>query len=117
MAIMAQARRNTRRNDGQLSLLLSPTARAVCAVMNLVPIAGVGAAVAGWRNPHTRLLRNGVLQCLLVLFGSWPLIVPGVIGFAWAGWDTWRIATATLRRLPPRGGVDPEATPQKATPR
>lgn len=70
-------------------------------MLNVVPIPGAGAVAAGWRNPHTTLMRNGFLQFGLVLFGSWPLIVPGVAGLAWACYDAWRIATAEPLPLPP----------------
>ena len=67
----------------------------------------LGAALLGWRNPHTRLLRNGLMQALLVVFGSWPLVVPGAIGLAWAAWDAVRIGQARLLPLPPRNAPAP----------
>jgi hypothetical protein len=90
-------------------LLLSPSARWTLLALNLVPLPGLGAAIAGWRNPHTRLLRNGLMQLTLVVLGSWPLIVPGAIGLAWAVWDAVRIGQAQLRRLPPRDAPAPPA--------
>jgi hypothetical protein len=57
----------------------------------------------GWRNPHTRLLRNGFVQALLVVTGSWPLVVPGAVGLAWAIVDAVRILQADLVPLPPKG--------------
>lgn len=100
----------------RLRLLLRPWERTACAILNVVPLPGVGAMLVGWRNAHTRLLRNGVLQAVLVLFGSWPLIVPGILGLAWAAWDTTRIAKADLGRLPPRGAEAPTpSAPPKAT--
>jgi hypothetical protein len=100
----------------RLRLLLRPWERTACAILNVVPLPGVGAMLVGWRNAHTRLLRNGVLQAVLVLFGSWPLIVPGLLGVAWAAWDTARIAQADLGRLPPREAEAPKpSAPPKAT--
>jgi len=70
-------------------------------ILNLVPFPGAGAIVVGWRNPHTRLLPRGVAQLALVLFGLYPLIVPGVFGLAWAILDAVRILQADLVPLPP----------------
>lgn len=81
----------------RLRLLLRPWERWTCVALNLVPLPGLGAVLAGWRNPHTTLRRNGLLQMTLVLFGSWPLVVPGVAGFMWAAWDAVRIGQAGLR--------------------
>ena len=86
----------------RLRLLLRPWERAACAVLNLVPLPGTGALLAGWRNAHTTLRRNGALQLALVVLGSWPLILPGAAGFLWAAWDTIRIAHADLGPLPPK---------------
>jgi len=83
-----------------LRLQLRPWQRTALAILNIVP-PGVGAIVAGWRNPHTRLLRNGVVQFVLVAFGAWPLVFPGIIGLAWAIWDAVRIFQARLVSLPP----------------
>ena len=91
----------------RLSLRTSGWARWACFGLTLLPVPGLGAAILGWRNPHTRLLRNGLLQMALVAFGSWPLVVPGAAGLAWAAWDAVRIAQADLLPLPPKGGVDP----------
>lgn len=91
----------------RLRLLLRPWERWVCAVLNVLPLPGAGAIAAGWRNPHTRLVRNGCLQAVLVVFGSWPLIVPGAIGFAWAVWDAVRIGQARIR-MPPADAPQPE---------
>jgi hypothetical protein len=84
----------------RLRLLLRPWERTACAVLNLVPLPGLGAVLAGWRNAHTTLRRNGLLQLGLVVLGSWPLVVPGVAGVLWAAWDTIRIAHADLSPLP-----------------
>jgi hypothetical protein len=92
----------------RLRLVLSPRARRALCVLNLVPVAGVGAMLAGRRNPHTRLLRNGILQCLLVVLGSWPLVVPGAIGLAWAAWDAVRIGRARLVMQPRHEAMAPE---------
>ncbi len=32
----------------------------------------------------------------LVVLGSYPLVIPGAVGLAWAIWDAVRIAQATL---------------------
>lgn len=99
----------------RLRLLLRPWERTTYAVLNVVPLPGVGAILAGWRNVHTRLRRNGVLQLVLVLFGSWPLILPGAAGLAWAVWDAVRIAQAKVR-MPPRNAPDPATLPAPAAP-
>jgi hypothetical protein len=70
------------------------------AAFNILP-PGLGAIVVGFRNPHARLLRNGILQMMLVVAGSWPLIVPGAIGFVWAVRDAVRISRAELVPRPP----------------
>lgn len=72
-------------------LILTPPWRVACTVLNVLPLPGVGAALAGWKNPHTRLLRDGIAQAVLVVFGSWPLIVPGALGVAWAAWTAYTI--------------------------
>jgi hypothetical protein len=84
----------------RLRLLLRPWERWACVALNVLPLPGLGALLAGLRNPHTRLLRNGILQLVLVVLGAWPLIVPGVLGFAWAVWDAVRIGQARIR-MPP----------------
>ncbi len=71
------------------------------AILNVVPIPGVGAMMAGWRNPHTSLRWRGLAQFLLVVFGSWPLIIPGVAGFLWAIYDAWWMYDAP-RLAPPQ---------------
>lgn len=81
----------------RLRLLLRPWERWTCVALNVLPLPGLGAVLAGWRNAHTNLRRNGVMQLTLVLFGSWPLIVPGAVGFAWAIWDAVRIGQARIR--------------------
>lgn len=88
--------------DRRLRLRTSDRGRWACFALTLFPVPGLGAAFLGWRNPHTRLLRNGLMQAALVLFGSWPLVVPGAAGLAWAIWDAVRIAQARLLPLPPR---------------
>lgn len=82
--------------------MLAPKWRIPLAVLNVLPVAGVGAIVVGRRNAHTSLLRNGILQAVLVLFGSWPLIVPGAVGLVWAIADAVRIAKAQLIAIPIR---------------
>ena len=100
----------------RLRLLLRPWERTAAAILNVVPLPGLGALLAGWRNAHTTLRRNGALQMALVILGSWPLIVPGAAGFAWAVWDTVRIARADLRRPPRPDAAPPEAPPRQAAP-
>ncbi len=87
----------------RLRLQLRPGARTAGALLNVLPLPGLGALWVGWRNPHSRLLRRGWLQMVLVLFGSWPLIVPGAVGLAWAIMDAVRIGQAELSPLPPAG--------------
>ncbi len=72
-------------------VILGPRMRITCTILNVLPVPGIGAIVAGWRNPHTRLLRVGIAQAVLVLFGTWPLIFPGIAGFAWAAWTAYTI--------------------------
>lgn len=91
----------------RLRLQLTPGARLALGLLNLLPLPGLGAVVAGWRNPHTRLLSRGAAQMALVALGSYPLVVPGVFGFAWAVADGVRILRAELVPLPPRDA--PEA--------
>lgn len=91
----------------RLRLMLGPRWRIPLAVLNVLPIAGVGAIVVGRRNAHTRLLRNGVLQAALVVLGSWPLVLPGAIGLAWAATDAVRIAQAELLPVPPPPATEP----------
>ncbi len=86
--------------------------RPVWAILNVLPIPGVGAMVVGRRNAHTKLLRNGILQCILFVFGSWPLVVPGAIGLGWAIVDAMRIGQAVL--IPPPA-KPPPAGPGEAT--
>ncbi len=85
----------------RLRLLLRPWERILWAVLNGLPLPGLGAVVVGWRNPHTRLARNGAMQMTLVLLGSWPLVLPGAAGLAWAMWDAIRIGKAELLPWPP----------------
>ncbi len=68
------------------TLILSPTWTKVLTTIQVV-VPGVGAIIAGYRNPHTGLWGRGWVQLALVLFGSWPLIVPGIAGALWAWWD------------------------------
>jgi hypothetical protein len=92
----------------RLRLLLRPTGRAILGTLNILPLPGLGALLAGWRNPHSRLVRHGAAQLVLVLLGSYPLIVPGVAGFAWAVWDAIRILRADLLPMPPRNAPLPQ---------
>ena len=91
--------------------MVSPRTQAWWAAFNILPLPGVGAAWLGYRNPHTRLLRNGILQATLVVLGSFPLVIPGVIGLLWAIFDAWRIAKARLVPLPTQGLRPPGPTP------
>ncbi len=90
--------------------------RATCITLQLVPVPGVGAMVAGAKNPHTKLLSHGIAQTALVVFGSWPLIIPGAAGLAWAAWDAYVIGRDT--RMPPRWShptqdADPETVDRR----
>lgn len=94
-----------KRPDPQRAPLLSENWRNACVALNVLPIPGVGAIIAGWRNPHSKLLGKGVAQLVLVVFGSFPLIVPGVIGFVWAASTSYWLHTNTMpipKRGPPR---------------
>lgn len=93
--------------DRRLRLRISPGARWTLCALNVLPLPGLGAVILGWRNPHTGLLQRGLLQLVLVLFGSWPLVIPGAIGLAWAAWDAVRIGQARLLPLPPRDVATP----------
>lgn len=93
--------------DRRLVLRITPWARWTLCGLNVLPLPGLGAAILGWRNPHTRLASHGVMQAILVVLGSWPLIVPGAIGLAWAAWDAVRIGQARLLPLPPRDAHAP----------
>ncbi len=108
---MTKARRNPLPGSGLLRLMVTPRMRVVYATLNVVPLPGVGALLLGWRNAHTNLRRNGILQLTLVLFGSWPLVVPGVIGILWAAYDAMRIAQARLIRFPASSATDPAREP------
>ncbi|MGB0653098.1 MAG: hypothetical protein ACPGQL_07835 [Thermoplasmatota archaeon] len=94
---MAAATRNGVRGglphlvDTRRLLLLSDTWRILCTVLAVVPLPGLGTFLAGWKNPHSGLRSRGILQMILVVFGSWPLILPGVAGFIWACWGAVRI--------------------------
>ncbi len=77
--------------DPSRILLLPEPWRTLCVVLNILPVPGVGAIIAGIKNPHSGLLRTGIAQTLLVLFGSYPLIIPGAIGFVWACWTSYRM--------------------------
>ncbi len=72
-------------------ILLSTRWRVACTVLNVLPLPGLGAIIAGWRNPQTSLRAHGIAQMILVVFGSWPLVVPGAIGLIWAAWDAYVI--------------------------
>lgn len=80
----------------RLRLMLAKGWQPALALLNVLPLPGLGAIVVGRRNAHTKLLRNGILQTVLVIFGSWPLVVPGALGFGWAIVDAVRIARARL---------------------
>ncbi len=71
-------------------LLLGPRLRIACIVLQVFP-PGVGAIIAGSKNPHTKYLGRGIAQLVLVLFGSYPLILPGAIGLLWAWYDAIQI--------------------------
>lgn len=73
-----------KRPDPRTVPILSERWRIVCVALNVLPLPGVGAILAGHWNPHTKLRGKGIAQLLLVVFGSFPLIVPGAIGLVWA---------------------------------
>lgn len=100
----------------RLRLLLRPWERTLYAALNVLPLPGAGAIVVGWRNPHTSLRRNGLMQLALVLFGAWPLVVPGALGLAWAVWDAVRIGRARIR-MPPRDAPGPDQLQAAAPPK
>ncbi|MCA1810608.1 MAG: hypothetical protein LC623_01190 [Halobacteriales archaeon] len=85
----------------RLRLQLTPGGRTALGLLNLLPLPGLGAAVAGWRNPHSRLLPHGASQMALVALGSYPLVVPGALGALWAVLDAVRILRADLVPRPP----------------
>ena len=87
--------------------MLSPAWRTTFGVLNILPLPGLGATLAGWRNAHTNLRRNGLLQMTLVVFGSFPLIIPGAIGFVWAIVDGVRILQSRALPAPPRNAPPP----------
>lgn len=80
-------------------ILLSPAWRTACTVLQVAPLPGLGAVLAGRKNPHTGLLGRGLAQMSLVILGSWPLVLPGAAGFLWAAWD----AVQIHRRARPPG--------------
>ncbi len=87
-------------------------------MLQLVPLPGVGAIIAGAKNPHSKLIGRGVAQASLVLFGSYPLIIPGVAGLIWAIFDAIAIARRSAGPAPwtqPTPDADPETlTPTRA---
>jgi hypothetical protein len=87
--------------------MLRPGGRRTLSILNVLPLPGLGAILVGWRNPHTTLRRNGALQMMLVLLGTWPVIVPGVAGIVWAVWDAVRIAQAKEIPKPPKSATPP----------
>ena len=87
----------------RLRLQLRPGSRIAWSLLNVLPLPGVGAMWVGWSNPHSNLLRRGWLQLVLVVFGAWPLIIPGAIGLGWATWDAVRIGQAELVPVPAKG--------------
>lgn len=95
-------------------MILTPAWRITCTVLQVLPLPGVGAIIAGAKNPHSRFMGRGITQSCLVVFGSYPLIIPGAIGILWAWWD----AVAIARTLPPgplsypTDDADPETLPK-----
>ena len=71
--------------------LLAPRWKPAVVVLQVFPLPGVGAIVAGNRNPHSGLTARGVAQLVLVVFGTYPLLVGGVAGLGWAIYDAVRI--------------------------
>lgn len=99
-------------------LVLSPAWRIACIVLQVVPVPGVGAIIAGIKNPHSGLRGRGIAQAALVVFGSWPLIIPGAAGLIWAIVDAVRIgrwAEAAPSWSYPTEDADPDTlTPTRA---
>lgn len=96
-------------------LLLGPRWKVACTILQVVP-PGVGATIAGAKNPHSRYLGRGIAQLALVLFGSWPLLIPGAVGLIWAWTDAYRIATQAVppgAMSRPTPDADPETLPAK----
>ena len=94
-------------------LLLGPRWKIACIVLQVLP--GVGAIVAGSKNPHSRYLGRGVAQLVLVVFGAWPLIIPGAVGLTWAWFDAYRIGRDARPPGPmsrPTPDADPETLPK-----
>lgn len=95
--------------------LLSPGWKRAAVVLEVFPLPGVGAVVAGVKNPHSGLAGRGLAQLALVLFGSYPLLVPGAVGLAWAVYDAVRIGR--FARPPgPRSVPTPDAPPETVSP-
>lgn len=76
-------------------LLLGPRWKIACIILQVVP-PGLGAIIAGHKNPHTKMRARGIAQLTLVVFGSWPLIIPGAAGLLWAWWDASQIARTAV---------------------
>mgnify|MGYP000194527740 CR=1 FL=1 len=99
-------------------LLLGPRLKITCIVLQVIP--GVGAIVAGAKNPQSRYLGRGIAQFCLVLFGSWPLIIPGAVGVIWAWTDAYRIGRDAMPPGPmsrPTPDADPDTLPPPKQPR
>lgn len=99
-------------------LILGPALRPVCIILQILPVPGVGAIIAGIKNPHSKLLGRGIAQASLVIFGSYPLIIPGALGLIWAIVDAVAIARNSASDAPwtrPTADADPETvTPTRA---
>ncbi len=91
--------------DPRRILLLPEWQRITCTILNVIPLPGVGAIWAGVRNPHSPLLKHGIAQLLLVTLGSYPWIIPGVVGLAWAVWSSVRIHQDARPQMPWTGPV------------
>ncbi len=96
-------------------VVLSPAWRVACIVLQVIPVPGVGAIIAGAKNPHSGLLGRGIAQVALVVFGSWPLIVPGAAGLIWAIVDAVRIARWSTD-APPWSAPTKDAPPETLSP-
>lgn len=77
-------------------LLLGPRWKVACVTLQVLPLPGLGAVIAGHKNPHTKLRARGIAQLSLVVFGSWPLIIPGAAGVVWAWWDAFVMARTAV---------------------
>ncbi len=95
--------------------LLGPRLKPAVVTLQVFPLPGVGAIIAGIRNPHSGLLGRGIAQTALIVFGSYPLLIPGAAGLGWAIVDAIRIgkfAESPAAWSEPTPDADPETVSQ-----